>query len=43
MENIQDYSGYVISAYMVAAIVISGFALVVLIKYCRLKKYQNEK
>ena len=43
MENLSDYSNYVAAAYMVAAFVITGFTLVVLAKYWRLKKLRNEK
>lgn len=43
MENLSDYSNYVIAAYMVAGLAIAGFTAIILAKYFFLKKHKNEK
>jgi len=37
MENITDYSNYVVAAYLVAGLIFSALAGYVLVKYFRLK------
>jgi hypothetical protein len=47
MENLPDYSNYVLAAYTVAAVAIGGFSAVVIYKYfttkLKFKKASNEK
>jgi len=43
MENLSDYSNYVMLAYIASCLVIIGFSVIVLTKYFALKKHKNEK
>jgi len=47
MENLSDYSNYILAAYTVAIVAIGGFSSVVLYKYfttkSKFQKISNEK
>ena len=43
MENLADYSNYVLASYIISDLVLIAFAAFTLRKYFRLKKSLNEK